>query len=153
MNPALFIRVAARRSVASQSLRSFASKAPPPPPKATPSSGSKENAAGQKQEPSAEDVQTETPISALPSLDFVPGEEPNRERTGAKSSKDSLSSIERKRRFWSRVSMGMLALGAGAVTWHAGREWEEDELREMRMVRGMHPTSGRRLMLLHALET
>lgn len=153
MNPASFIRVAARRGVASQSVRAFASKAPPPPPRATSSSTPKENTAAQKQESSAQDVLTQTPISALPSLDFIPGEEPNRERTGAKSSKDSLSSIERKRRFWGRVSMGMLALGAGAVTWHAGREWEEDELREMRMVRGTHLTSGGRLTLLHPSET
>ena len=25
-------------------------------------------------------------------------------------------------------------LGAGVITWHSGRDWEEDELREMRMV-------------------
>lgn len=137
MNPALFIRTAARRSVVHNSVRSFASK-PPPPPKAsrdTPSSRSSNQEAGQKQEQQSEDVKLETPISALPSLDFVPGEEPHRERTGAKSSKDSLSSIERKRRFWSRASLGALVLGAAAVTWHAGREWEADELREMRMVR------------------
>ena len=34
-----------------------------------------------------------------------------------------------------RVSTAILLLGAGVATWQAGREWEEDELRHMHMVR------------------
>ena len=134
MNPALFIRATTRRSLVNHSIRSFASRAPPPPPEDTPTSGQSNQAAGQQHEQAEHDIKPDTPVSSLPSLDFVPGEESTRERTGAKSSKDSLSSIERKRRFWGRVSLGALMLGAGVITWHSGRDWEEDELREMRMV-------------------
>lgn len=127
-------------------MRCYAAQArPPPPPQgaknpkdaaASTSAPSGETAAP-KEDPLQEPLKTdEAPLSSLPSLDFAPGEEPHRERTGAKSSKDSLSSIERRRRFWSRVSSGILVLGAAAAAWHSGREWDEDELREMRMVRG-----------------
>jgi mitochondrial import inner membrane translocase subunit TIM50 len=145
MNPAVFIRASARRGLASQSLRSFASKPPSQPPKApelrkdSPTVPPRQDAAVSKTEPaveeSAAEVNAKRPISSLPSLDFAPGEEPHRERTGAKSSKDSLSSIERKRRMWGRVTAGMMIFGAVATVYNAGREWEDAELQEMRMVR------------------
>lgn len=142
MIPALFVRAAARRSLANNSVRAFASKPPtspkaPQPQKDAPSPADEGNeAAAQKSEASPEQANPEEPtVSSLPSLDFAPGEEPHRERTGAKSSKDSLSSIERKRRFWGRVTAGAMVIGAAAAAWHAGREWEEDELKEMRMKR------------------
>ncbi|GJE94720.1 HAD-like domain-containing protein [Phanerochaete sordida] len=142
MIPALFVRAAARRSLVNSSVRSFATKPPtspnaPQPKRDAPSSAPQDNAAAAEQpEATSEQVKADDPsVSALPSLDFAPGEEPHRERTGAKSSKDSLSSIERKRRFWGRISAGIMVFGAAAGAWHSGREWEDDELREMRMRR------------------
>ncbi|KAI0348720.1 hypothetical protein OH77DRAFT_814068 [Trametes cingulata] len=66
----------------------------------------------------------------VPSLDFDPSAEDTRkERTGAKSSKDSLSSIERRRRFLGRLSLAMLLVGAGVATWQMGQPLDEEELR------------------------
>jgi len=63
------------------------------------------------------------------SLDFAPPEPgAERERTGAKSSKDSLSSIERRRRQMGRVSFGLFALGLLGGCVYLGREWTEEEL-------------------------
>ncbi|KDQ12025.1 hypothetical protein BOTBODRAFT_113621 [Botryobasidium botryosum FD-172 SS1] len=65
-------------------------------------------------------------VSSLPSLDFAPPDaEP--QRTGAKSAKDSLSSIERKRRVYSRAALALMGLGLGAGWLYMGREWEADE--------------------------
>ncbi|OAX40299.1 HAD-like protein [Rhizopogon vinicolor AM-OR11-026] len=74
------------------------------------------------------------PPPSLPSLDFQPAEpEPEKtQRTGAKSSKDSLSSIERKRRFLGRISLGVLAVALGVQVVYLGREWEADELKTRR---------------------
>ncbi|KAG2129760.1 HAD-like domain-containing protein [Suillus clintonianus] len=71
------------------------------------------------------------PSTSLPSLDFQPAEpEPEKtQRTGAKSSKDSLSSIERKRRFLGRLSLGVLAVALGVQVVYLGRDWEADELK------------------------
>lgn len=89
----------------------------------------------------ATDVKAETlpPSPASLSLDFSPlaeqedqHEQP--QRTGAKSSKDSLSSIERKRRAMSRATLALMGLGAIAGVFYIGREWEDDELREKRLV-------------------
>ncbi|KIK07744.1 hypothetical protein K443DRAFT_673009 [Laccaria amethystina LaAM-08-1] len=74
------------------------------------------------------------PLSAsLPSLDVSPEEPGGPQRTGAKSSKGSLSSSERKRRFMGRVSLAVLALGFGLNAVYMGREWEEDELKAKKM--------------------
>ncbi|KAH9485806.1 Mitochondrial import inner membrane translocase subunit TIM50 [Psilocybe cubensis] len=68
-------------------------------------------------------------ITGVPTLDFSPpGTEQEYQRTGARSSKGSLSSSERKRRFASRVSLGLLALAFGAGAVYMGREWEPEEL-------------------------
>ncbi|KAF8554968.1 HAD-like protein [Imleria badia] len=70
--------------------------------------------------------------SSLPSLDFAPAERsehPERAgRTGAKSSKDSLSSIERRKRYLARVSLAILAVALGVQVLYLGRDWEADEL-------------------------
>lgn len=136
MNPALLVRASLRRNLAAHSVRSFASR-PPPPPK-TPKAAQPSQDAPPPADPVAE-AQSEQPartprLSELPSLDFAPGEGPQYEKTGAKSSKDSLSSIERRRQFLGRVSTAVLLLGAGFATWHAGREWEEDELKHLHLV-------------------
>ncbi|KAI0821210.1 HAD-like domain-containing protein [Irpex lacteus] len=135
MNPALLVRASLRRNLAAHSVRSFASR-PPPPPK-TPKAAQPSQDAPPPADPVAK-AQSEQPaptprLSELPSLDFAPGEGPQYEKTGAKSSKDSLSSIERRRQFLGRVSTAVLLLGAGFATWHAGREWEEDELKHLHL--------------------
>ncbi|EKM53656.1 uncharacterized protein PHACADRAFT_260127 [Phanerochaete carnosa HHB-10118-sp] len=159
MNPALFVRSAARRSLVNRSLRSFATR-PPTPSQASqlkdslsPPPQGNGAAAGEPETVSERVIVEEPAVSSLPSLDFAPGEEPHRERTGAKSSKDSLSSIERKRRFWSRVSVGIVIFGTAAAAWHAGREWEEYELKEMRMKREDAPDTrwGRTQMRFKSL--
>ncbi|KAH7885179.1 HAD-like domain-containing protein [Phlebopus sp. FC_14] len=108
------LRGAAQRRALTPSLRYFASRAP--------KSGN--SSAPPKPAPAA------PPRSSVPSLDFQPAEPgPDRtERTGAKSSKDSLSSIERRRRFLSRLSLGLFAIALGVQIVYLGREWEADEL-------------------------
>jgi mitochondrial import inner membrane translocase subunit TIM50 len=135
MNPALLLRSSLRRNVATYSARSFATRPPPPPNTPHMTRPSQDIPPSETvAETQEESVANNRPLSELPSLDFAPGEGPQSERTGAKSSKDSLSSIERKRRFMGRVSMAIALLGAGAATWYSGREWEEDELKQLRMV-------------------
>ncbi|KAI0700964.1 HAD-like domain-containing protein [Cerioporus squamosus] len=118
------IRASATRGVARQSVRCLATKPPRKP--AKPASGPTESTPPPPPPPAADAVNATDPAEApkpipsssvVPSLDFSPGEEDaKQERTGAKSSKDSLSSIERRRRFLGRVS-----------------PWEEDELRAKKM--------------------
>ena len=120
----------------------------------TESSDSASSASSSSSTPSSAS-QSETSSSASPSLDtppnpstlsldFSPAEGQQhdssqssvsgQQRTGAKSSKDSLSSIERKRRNMTRTTLVMWGLGmiAGAV--YMGREWEEEELKQMKVV-------------------
>ena len=77
--------------------------------------------------------------SSLPSLDFHPAERPEHaervERTGAKSSKDSPSSIDRRKRFLWRISVGILAVAVGVQVIYLGRDWEPDELAGKKLVR------------------
>jgi len=77
-------------------------------------------------------------LSELPSLstlDFTAADEaPRSERTGARSAKDSPSSIERKTRLMSRLMVGAAALGLGMYATSLGGEWTEAELKEKRMV-------------------
>lgn len=81
----------------------------------------------------------DTQSNTIASLDFSPEQE-GPQRTGAKSSKGSLSSNEKKRRTMSRVSMVLLALGLGVHTVSMGREWEEDELKAMKTVSNLKLT-------------
>ncbi len=79
---------------------------------------------------------TSTPTPTTLSLDFAPPEPgTERVRTGAKSSKDSLSSIERRRRQLGRVSFGLFALGLVGGCVYLGREWTDDELVSRKSVR------------------
>jgi len=75
--------------------------------------------------------------SSLPSLDFDPAGRPEHaertERTGAKSSKGTLSSIERRKRYLARVSLGILAIALGVQVLYLGRDWEADELANKKM--------------------
>ena len=91
-------------------------------------------------DPLANKSEPVSPSPASLSLDFSPvaeQEEHNEhaQRTGARSSKDSLSSIEKKRRFLSRTMLVAMGVGAIAGVFYLGRDWEDDELREKRMVR------------------
>ena len=77
-------------------------------------------------------------LSELPSLstlDFTAADDaPPSERTGARSAKDSPSSIERKTRLMSRLMVGVAALGLGMYAASLGGEWTEAELKEKKMV-------------------
>lgn len=69
-----------------------------------------------------------TPPASLPSvatLDFGTDEPAARMRTGAKSAKDSLSSIERRRRNVGWVSSGLLVTGLVGGYIYLGREPDE----------------------------
>lgn len=120
----------AARHARAQTVR-WASQAPPP-------ADGQQKTGKPPGEPAVEPVESE-PIASgsLPTLDFMPGqsaEEPAQQRTGARSSKDTLSSAEKRRKVMSRVLMALLAGGAMAHTVYLGREWEEDELKEKRLV-------------------
>lgn len=78
---------------------------------------------------------TSTPPSPILSLDFQPAAvETESQRTGAKSSKDSLSSIERRRRYLGRMALGVFVMAFGAQVMYMGREWEEHELKSKKLV-------------------
>lgn len=77
------------------------------------------------------------PSSTSLSLDFSPASDQESEpthRTGARSSKDSLSSIERRRRYLGRATLIALGLGLLVEGFYLGNDWEEDELKSMRLV-------------------
>jgi mitochondrial import inner membrane translocase subunit TIM50 len=104
-----------------------------------PSAASAQNTPVDTPNPSESDVPA-TPSPTTLSLDFAPPEPgTERERTGAKSSKDSLSSIERRRRQLGRVCFGLFALGLVGGGIYLGREWTEDELVSRRAVRIFFP--------------
>ncbi|KAI6043535.1 HAD-like domain-containing protein [Pisolithus marmoratus] len=86
---------------------------------------------------------TDKGLQHIPSLDFQPSEpqQPRAERTGAKSSKDSLSSIERKRRFLARLSLGLISVGVGLQLVYLGRQWDEDELKAKKIKPQDAPTT------------
>ncbi|EIN06633.1 HAD-like protein [Punctularia strigosozonata HHB-11173 SS5] len=133
MHAALLARRLPTRAV-SQSLRSYASKPP---------NGSQSPSPASNSEPTPPAPTPETPQpSTIRSLDFTSTlEDDKKQRTGAKSSKDSLSSIEKKRRIYGRVSLLALLLGAGAYGVYLGREWEEEELKAKRLTLETAPST------------
>lgn len=160
MHSALLARTASRVATASSSShisRSFSAKSGPRRPESA-AQGTKATTPGSSQpdktpahaspppsSPTGDQLNvpklnaSETPLPTPPttlSLDFAPPEpSAERERTGAKSSKDSLSSIERRRRQLGRVSFGLFAIGLLGGCVYLGREWSEDELVERKSVR------------------
>jgi hypothetical protein len=64
-------------------------------------------------------------------IDIVPEElaQSNMGRTGAKSSKNSLSSFEKRRRTMGRIILGAIGLGITFGIFNMGREWEGEEIR------------------------
>lgn len=71
--------------------------------------------------------------AARPSLDI--DHAGRTERTGAKSSADSLSSIEQRRRSLGRISLVLLAVALGVEVLYLGRDWEANELATKKTVR------------------
>lgn len=69
-----------------------------------------------------------TPLSL--DIDIVPEESAQSTlgRTGAKSSKNSLSSFEKRRRFMGRVALGAFGLGVVLGIFYMGRDWESEEV-------------------------
>ncbi|KAI0319290.1 HAD-like domain-containing protein [Amylostereum chailletii] len=120
-----------------------------PSPKASSSSASVTDAVHSSKSPSLtkDSASLTTPSAPAPatlSLDFAPPdptESPDTGRTGARSSKDSLSSIEKKRKALSRFGMGVFALGVVAGVVYLGRDWEPEELTERKMTRETAPAS------------
>lgn len=93
--------------------------------------------------PATQDA-SQKPLTPLPetlSLDFSPPEAQieapvaEGERTGARSSKGSLSQIEERKRMLARISMALFVAGLGVGGFYLGREWEADELKELKLVR------------------
>ncbi|KAG6829171.1 hypothetical protein H0H92_005426 [Tricholoma furcatifolium] len=122
------VRCMAKKSTKSPPPSSTQSAAPPPPsdePKPAASEGPSE-----PNEPA-------TPLASgsVPSLDFSPPEpeQQQQHRTGARSSKGSLSSAERQRRFVGQIALAMLTAALAVNTVHMGREWEEEELKAKKM--------------------
>lgn len=137
MQTVLFARSSVARGVLFNAARSYATNGPKKP---RLTNTPKPSAAGRPTPPPPPPAPAPVPeiqnvSSSLPSLDIAPGAEEEPQRTGARSSKDSLSSIERRRRFMGRVSLAVLLLGTAVQTWYLGREWEEDELNDRRLVR------------------
>ncbi|KAF9047783.1 HAD-like domain-containing protein [Panaeolus papilionaceus] len=143
----IFARSATRsipRGAFAQTARCMSQKPPVPPKKrlepaekpetASASSSSAESSSSPKTEEPAELAEGPTK-TGLGALDFSPVEIPHEQekRTGARSSKDSLSTGERKRRFMSRVSLALMLAGLGTYAVYMGRDWEEDELRAKKM--------------------
>ena len=156
MYSAIFSRSARRLATATPSahlIRTFSVKSGPIPPK-NPAQGASDSAPpspapahAHAPAPPADAANVSesdalaTPAPTTLSLDFAPPEPQGaeRERTGAKSSRDSLSSIERRRRQLGRVSFGLFALGLLGGGVYLGREWTEDELVSRRAVRACPP--------------
>lgn len=143
MHSVLFARTASRVVYSPHLYRSFSAKSGTKRPKnaaqpaKTPTSPPPSSTGDQSKVPelNASETPLPTPPATL-SLDFAPPEPgAERERTGAKSSKDSLSSIERRRRQLGRVSFGLFAIGLLGGCIYLGREWTEDELVERKSVR------------------
>ncbi|KAF9262545.1 HAD-like protein [Marasmius fiardii PR-910] len=126
-------RAAAGRAVA-RSTR-YMSSVPPHNPGSSSSSSSKTT---EPSEASEQQAPVEEPVagqqSSVPSLDFSPTDPTEGQgRTGARSSKDTLSSAEQRRRNFGRVLGALFLLGLGLNTIHMGREWSEEELKAKRM--------------------
>ena len=127
----LLARSVSRRLV-SRSVRCLSSKPPPPPPPPEQIQADPEPTNDRPSPP----VLGSSSTSMIPSLDFAGLKpEPEMQRTGARSSKDTLSTSDRRRQMWGRAFVGLLLGGLGATTAYMGREWTEDELKQKKMVR------------------
>ncbi|THU98030.1 HAD-like protein [Dendrothele bispora CBS 962.96] len=120
---------------------------PPPPPHPSPSKTQNEQSRSKDAAESTKDssetlgaseqpTMTRPNLSSVPSLDFSPPD-PREEAqtTGARSSRDTLTSAEQQRQRMGRVMLGVLTLALGMGLWHMGREWDEEELKRKKLTR------------------
>ncbi|KAG6891171.1 hypothetical protein C0992_009786 [Termitomyces sp. T32_za158] len=127
------VRCMAKKSSPSSKATSTPAPPPPPPPASKPQAAEPKSTAPEEPPATAETVK---PFAAgnLPSLDFSPPDPSEKQQTtGARSSKGSLSSAERQRRFVGRVALAMLTAGLIVNTIHMGRDWDEEELKAKKM--------------------
>ncbi|KAG7091437.1 hypothetical protein E1B28_010473 [Marasmius oreades] len=109
-----------------------------PPRNPTPSSASSSTPAPDEPSGASEQqVPVQEPVtrqSSVPSLDFSPTDPSEGQgRTGARSSKDTLSSADQQRRNFGRVTAVLFLLGLGLNTVYMGREWSEEELKAKKL--------------------
>ncbi|GLB37985.1 putative import inner membrane translocase subunit TIM50 [Lyophyllum shimeji] len=122
----------------SSSLKQGPSSPPSPPPPAD--SEPPKPSASTAPEPPTEP--TPLPSGSVPSLDFAPPDPTEQQqRTGARSSKGSLSSAERRRRNMGRLTLALLAVAFGVNTVYMGREWDDEELKAKKMTREEAPST------------
>ncbi|KAF8058619.1 HAD-like protein [Lyophyllum atratum] len=137
------------RRVFVQSVRCMAKKPPTPPPSTLkqgptsppPPPEPPKPSASSTPEPPPEPTPAPLQPGSVPSLDFAPPDPTEQQRTGARSSKGSLSSAERKRRNTGRLALALLAVAFGVNTVYMGREWEEDELKAKKMTMEQAPST------------
>ncbi|TFY83222.1 hypothetical protein EWM64_g784 [Hericium alpestre] len=118
-----------------QSKSESTTSTPPPPPakKETPPPASVPN-------PASLSLDFSPPEPSLP--EPAPSEDGSgSERTGARSSKDSLSSIERKRKIYGQIGLLATAIGVGFGVVYLGRDWDEGELEERKIKPESAPNS------------
>ncbi|KAG8987159.1 mitochondrial inner membrane protein required for protein import [Tulasnella sp. JGI-2019a] len=135
-----------RLIVGRNATRLLATAPPPPPasdsparPKSSPPSTPADNVADEvppvpkESEPleaaPQEEAQQPLNVSVLPSLDFDPASSLPLKggRTGARSARDSPSTVEAKKRRMGRLGMALLATGLVGGWVFMGRDWEEGE--------------------------
>ncbi|KAF5363180.1 hypothetical protein D9758_008395 [Tetrapyrgos nigripes] len=164
-------RSVGRRAVA-QSIRCMAQKPPKPPkspqsplpPPPPPSEHQKHQASSKDAvEPEKETAEIfETPeeplatrpnLSSVPSLDFSPAD-PREEAqtTGARSSRDTLTSAEQQRQRMGRVAFAIFTLAMGASLWQMGREWDEEDLNRKKWTKETAPNGRWDRMKTRVLE-
>ncbi|KAI5116777.1 hypothetical protein M0805_008732 [Coniferiporia weirii] len=129
---------AVKRCAVTQNARYLATKPP-----SSPQTALRDGSSADGPKPTSEPSGAEKPIAEAPpsfpaslSLDFSPVAETEGEpsqRTGARSSKDSLSSIERRRRFLGRATLAAFGLGLFSGVVYLGRDWEADELKAKKL--------------------
>ena len=81
------------------------------------------------QHPKLDSKKPGNPSALSLDIDIVPEEHASTTsgRTGAKSSKNSLSSFERRRRAMGRFALGAFGIGLVTGLFYLRREWEEEE--------------------------
>ncbi|KAF8314928.1 HAD-like protein [Clavulina sp. PMI_390] len=133
------LAAASASTSAAASASSSASAPPPPPPSSTPPPPPTPPSSSSSTNPTSPEVPSTPDLSSLPSLDFtatvgapaISGPEGGAggvdKPTGARSSKASLSSIEKRRKNMGRVGMGLVGVGLIGAWIFLGRPWEDGE--------------------------
>ncbi|KAK7472010.1 mitochondrial inner membrane protein required for protein import [Stygiomarasmius scandens] len=142
------------RRAATHSIRCMAQKpptppksaqAPPPPP--PPSENQNQQSSSKDAAESAKDasktpevprepMMTRQNLTSVPSLDFSPPDpKEEAQTTGARSSRDTLTSAEQQRQTMGRITFAILTVALGLGLWNMGREWDEEELKKKKLTR------------------